>query len=216
MPNELWIYDVIGEGFFEAGVTAKGVRDELAKMDKKQPVIARINSPGGNVFDAIAIRAQLERWPGGVEVVVDGLAASAASYIATVGTSVAMVEGAMLMVHDPWTVAIGNAAEMHKAAATLDKIADSLVGAYAKKSGKADDEVRQTMQAETWFTVDDAIKYGLADSIMEGVAAAAFAIPKSFGFKHPPQPAEPPKQRPTNRLAAMQRQLDLTRASLSV
>jgi ATP-dependent Clp protease protease subunit len=210
MPNELWIYDIIGAGFFEEGVTAKSVRDELAKMDKKQRVSVRINSPGGDVFEAVAIRAQLEQWPAGVDVQVDGIAASAASYIATVGETVSMAEGSMFMVHDPWTIAIGNAAEMQKAAATLDKIADSLVGAYAKKAGKTDAEVRETMKAETWLTVDEAIEYGLADSKSDE-RAAAFAIPKAFGFKHPPQPAEPPKPRPANKLAALQRQLDLAR-----
>jgi ATP-dependent Clp protease, protease subunit len=215
MANELWIYDIIGEGFFESGVTGKSVRDELAKMDKNEAVNVRINSPGGDVFEAVAIRAQLEQWPAGVNVQVDGLAASAASYIATVGDNVTMAEGSMFMVHDPWTVAMGNAAEMQKAAATLDKIADSLAGAYARKSGKTDAEVRETMRAETWMTVDEAMAYGLADAKSEE-RAAAFAIPKAFGFKHPPKPAETPKQRATNQLAARQRQLDLTRAAFSV
>lgn len=211
MSNELWIYDIIGEGFFESGVTGKSVRDELANMDKKQPVQVRINSPGGDVFEAVAIRAQLEQWPAGVNVQVDGLAASAASYIATVGDDVTMSEGSMLMVHDPWTVAIGNAAEMSKAAATLEKIADSLVGAYSRKSGKSDKEVRDIMKAETWMTADEAIAYGLANGKSEE-KAAAFAIPKAFGFKRPPKPTEALRQRAVNKLAAMQRQLDLTRA----
>lgn len=211
MDNTIYIYDVIGAGFFEEGVTAKSVRDELAKMDKTKPVVARINSPGGDVFEGVAIRAQLEQWAAGVDIIVDGIAASAASYIATAGTSVSMAEGAMLMVHDPWTFAVGNAAEMQRAAATLDKIADSMVGAYAKKAGKSHEEVRDTMRAETWMTAAEAIEYGLADSTMEGVSAMAWAIPKAFGFKHPPQPAAEPKQRPTNGLAAKQRQLDLAR-----
>lgn len=212
MPNELWIYDIIGFGFFEEGVTSKSVRDELTKFDRKQPINVRINSPGGDVFEAVAIRALLAEWSAGVTVQVDGLAASAASYIATVGNTVSMAEGAMFMVHDPWTVAIGNAAEMQKAAATLDKIADSLVGAYAKKAGKSHDEVRETMKAETWMTADEAIDYGLADVKTEE-AVAAFAIPKAFGFKHPPQPPKAPEKRSANRLAAMQRQLDLTTAA---
>lgn len=209
MDNTLYVYDVIGAGFFEEGVTAKSVRDELAKMDKTKPVVARINSPGGDVFEGVAIRAQLEQWSAGVDIIVDGIAASAASYIATAGTSVSMAEGAMLMVHDPWTFAVGNAAEMQRAAATLDKIADSMVGAYAKKAGKSHEEVRDTMRAETWMTAAEAIEYGLADSTMEGVSAMAWAIPKAFGFKHPPQPAAEPKQRRVNELAAMRRRLEL-------
>lgn len=208
MDNTLYVYDVIGAGFFEEGVTAKSVRDELAKMDKTKPVVARVNSPGGDVFEGVAIRAQLEQWPAGVEIIVDGLAASAASYIATAGDKVSMAEGAMLMVHDPWTFAMGNAAEMQRAAMTLDKIADSMVGAYVKKSGKTTDEVRDTMRAETWMTADEAIAYGLADEKTED-SAMAWAIPKAFGFKHPPQPAAEPKQRRVNELAAMRRRLEL-------
>lgn len=210
MENTLFVYDIIGAGFFEEGVTAKSVRDELSKMDKSKRLTVRINSPGGSVFDGVAIRAQLEQWEAGVDVKVDGIAASAASYIATAGDTVSMAEGSMLMVHDPWTFAVGNAAEMQKAAVTLDKIADSMVGAYAKKSGKSNEEVRQTMRDETWLSADEAIAYGLADDKSDE-KAAAFAIPEAFGFKHPPKAAEPPKQRPTNGLAAKQRQLDLAK-----
>ena len=161
MANELWIYDTIGEGFFSAGVTAKAVRDDLAKMDTKQRLTVRINSPGGDVFEAVAINALLSEWKGGVDVQVDGLAASAASYIATVGDKVTMAEGSMLMIHDPWTVAVGNAEEMQRAADTLDKIADNLVGAYSRKSGLASAEVRDIMRAETWLTADEAVAKGL-------------------------------------------------------
>jgi ATP-dependent Clp endopeptidase proteolytic subunit ClpP len=210
MDNTLYIYDIIGEGFFESGVTAKSVRDELAKMNKSERLTVRINSPGGSVFDGVAIRAQLEQWATGVDVKVDGIAASAASYIATAGDNVSMAEGAMLMVHDPWTMAIGNAAEMQKAAATLDKVAESMVGAYARKSGKSNEQIRQTMKDETWLSADEAIAYGLANEKSDE-KAAAFAIPQAFGFKHPPQPAEEPKQRPTNGLAAKQRVIDLAK-----
>lgn len=208
MENTLFIYDVIGAGFFDEGVTAKSVRDELSKMNKSERLTVRINSPGGSVFDGVAIRAQLEQWEAGVDVKVDGIAASAASYIATAGDTVAMAEGAMLMVHDPWTFAVGNAAEMQKAAVTLDKIAESMVGAYAKKSGKSHEEVRQTMKDETWLSVDEAIEYGLADE-KSNEKAAAYAIPQAFGFKHPPKAAEPPKPRHKNELAAMRRRLEL-------
>ena len=212
MDNTLYIYDVIGAGFFEEGVTAKSVRDELAKMNKAERLTVRINSPGGNVFDGVAIRAQLEQWSAGVDVIVDGIAASAASYIATAGDNVSMAEGSMLMVHDPWTFAVGNAAEMQRAAETLDKIAESMVGAYAKKSGKSHEQVRETMRAETWLSADDAIAYGLAND-KSSDKAAAFVIPAAFGFKHPPQPAEQPKQRSVNKMAAYQRQLDLAKLS---
>lgn len=211
--KDIWILDFIGHGFFEDGVTAKSVRDDLAKVAKSDRLLVHINSPGGNVFEGVSIRALLASHPGGVDVSVEGLAASAASFIATVGEQVTMAEGAMLMVHDPWTIAIGNAAEMQKAAETLDKIAESLVGAYARKSGKSAEEIRAVMRAETWMTADEAVKFGLADSKSD-VAAAAYVIPASFGFKNPPQPAAAAKQRPTNRLAILERQLELIRAAI--
>lgn len=210
MPkNELFIYDVIGEGFFESGVTAKGVRDELAKFDKKERITARINSPGGDVFEGVAIRTLLAEWKAGVDVFVDGLAASAASFIATVGDTVTMAAGSMLMVHDPWSFVVGNAADMLEASKTLDKIADNLVTAYAEKSGQLPEVVRQVMRDETWYTPDEAVAFGLADSEQKELPAAAFIIPAAFGFKTPPQQPKKPEPRAANKIAALQRQLDL-------
>lgn len=207
---ELWIYDFIGHGFFEDGVTAEAVRDDLAKRDKSERLVARINSPGGDVFEAVAIRTLLAQWPGGVDVQVDGLAASSASYIATVGERVAIAEGGMIMIHEPWTVARGNSAKIRKAAATLDKVADSLVAAYSRKAGRGDDEVREAMKAETWFTADEAIAFGLAtEKAAEKVEA--FTVPKAFGFRNAPRVDEPPRRQLT-RYAAMRRHVDLTRA----
>jgi ATP-dependent Clp protease, protease subunit len=210
MDNVLWIYDFIGEGFFEAGVTAKGVRDDLAKLDREQPLSVRINSPGGDVFEAIAIRAQIAEWAAGVTVQIDGVAASMASHIATIGSTVTMAEGSMIMIHNPWTIAIGNADELAKEIATLRKIEGDFAKVYSEKSGQTVEVIRKALADETWFTVEEAIAFGLADDKSE-VAAAAFTIPKKFGFKHAPQPPKEPEQRPSGHLAILQRQLDLAR-----
>jgi ATP-dependent Clp protease, protease subunit len=211
VDNILWIYDFIGEGFFESGVTAKSVRDELAELDREQRLSVRINSPGGDVFEAIAIRAQLAEWEAGVDVQIDGIAASMASHIATLGQTVTMAEGSMIMIHSPWTVAIGNADELAREVATLRKIEGEFEKVYAEKSGQPVEVVRQKLAAETWFTVDEAIEFGLADAKAE-VKAAAFKIPKKFGFKHAPQAPETPAQRPTGKIAVLQRQLELARS----
>lgn len=212
MPNELYILDIIGSGWFEEGVTTRSVRDELAKLNKDERLTVYIDSPGGDVFQGVAIRAQIAQWPSGVDVMVLGLAASAASFIATAGDKVSMAEGSMLMVHDPWTIAVGNADDFRKAAGMLDQIAENIVGAYAKKSGKGDEEIRAIMKAETWMSPEKAIEFGLADE-KTAEPARAFKIPAAFGFKHPPCPAEVAKQRAANKIAAMQRQLDLARAA---
>src|SRR5574338_262904 len=104
MPQELWIYDVIGESFWESGVTAKGVRDELAKMKDTDPMTVRIKSPGGAVDHAVAIKTLLDQWKGLVSVQIDGLAASAASYIAMAGSHISIAEGSLFMIHNPWTM----------------------------------------------------------------------------------------------------------------
>lgn len=212
---DLWIYEIIGEDWLESGVTAKSVRDELAKLDKGERVNVRINSPGGDVFEAVAINALLAEWSGGVDVHVDGLAASAASYIATSGETVTMAEGSMLMIHDPWTVAVGNAAEMQRAAEMLDKVADNLVGAYARKSGLDRTAVRDIMRAETWLTASEAVDQGFANVVSESEAKAC-AVSPNFGYRNTPEKLqhEPPKPEPKRTaasVAAMRRKLEIAR-----
>jgi hypothetical protein len=104
---------------------------------------------------------------------------------------------------------------MTKTAGMLEQIADNLVGAYSKKSGQSAEAVREAMRAETWYNPEAAIEFGLANERMEE-RANAFMIPSTFGFKHPPKPATQPKQRATNRLAILKRELDLTLARHAV
>lgn len=170
--NELWAYDVIGEDFMGAGVSAKSVKSSMEGFDKNLPILVHINSPGGNVFDAVAIKSQLDGWKAGVDVQVDGLAASAASYIAMAGRTVTMARGSMMMIHDPWSVVVGNAAAMEAEANLLKKVAGQLAQAYSAKSGKDEEEMRAIMAAETWFTAEEAIEAGLANSLVESPASA--------------------------------------------
>lgn len=207
MPNELWIYDTIGEGFFESGVTDKSVRDDLAKFKNTEPLLVRINSPGGDIMQAVAIKTMLDQWKGEVSIQVDGLAASAASFIATTGGRVTMADGALYMLHNPWTVAVGDSRDMRKQAEVLDKIGGKLIEAYARRSGKGEPAITKMMDEETWLTSDECVEQGFADEVIKETAAAAFAVPAVMGFKHPPTAPVEPKQRPAGRLAALQRQL---------
>lgn len=215
MPNELWIYDVIGESFFESGVTDKSVRDELKKMKDTEPLTVRINSPGGSVAHAVAIKTMLDQWKGPVSVQIDGLAASAASFIAMAGQHSTIAEGSLLMIHHPWTMAVGNASDMRKTAEVLDKLGSSLQRAYEKRTGKSADEISAMMEAETWLTADEAVEMGFVTEKIE-VAAAAYEIPATMGFKHPPEktPIVEPKPRPENSIAAMQRRIDMARTAI--
>ena len=166
---ELSIHDEIGA----YGVSARDFIAELGKLPGDAALTLRLNSPGGSVFDAVAIYNALRRHAGPVTVSIDGIAASAASYIAMAGDSVVMPENAFLMIHDPSGLVMGTAGDMRAMAEALDKIAGALVKGYAAKSGKAEDDIAQLMAAETWFTAAEAVEAGFADTLAEPVKIAA-------------------------------------------
>jgi ATP-dependent Clp protease protease subunit len=166
---EVAIYDEIGA----YGISAKGFLAELGALPDGTPVDLRLNSPGGSVFDAVAIYNALKRHAGTVTVWIDGIAASAASYVAMAGDEIVMPENAFLMIHDPSGLAMGTAGDMRAMAEALDKIAGSLVRGYAAKSGKPDDEIAALMAAETWFDATDAVAAGFADRLADPVRMAA-------------------------------------------
>jgi hypothetical protein len=119
--GEIWLYDQVGEGFF-GGMSAKQFNDELNKLGKVDTVNLRINSPGGSVFDGVAIYNALKRHPARVEVDVDGIAASIASVIAMAGDEIRMASNSMMMIHDPHGFSQGGAGDMRKTADLLDQI----------------------------------------------------------------------------------------------
>jgi ATP-dependent protease ClpP protease subunit len=166
---EVVIYDEIGA----YGVSAKGFLAELGALPEGTPVDLRLNSPGGSVFDAVAIHNALKRHAGPVTVWIDGIAASAASYIAMAGDEIVMPENAFLMIHDPAGLVMGTAEDMRAMAEALDKVKGSLVSGYAAKSGRTPEEVSALMAAETWFDAGDAVAQGFADRLIEPVRIAA-------------------------------------------
>jgi ATP-dependent protease ClpP protease subunit len=166
---EVLIYDEIGA----YGVSAKGFLAELGALPDDAPIDLRLNSPGGSVFDAVAIHNALSRHAGMVTIWIDGIAASAASYIAMAGDEIVMPENAFLMIHDPSGMVIGTAADMRDMAGTLDKIAAGILRGYAARSGKPEDEIAALMAAETWLTAAEALEAGLATRMVEPVRIAA-------------------------------------------
>ena len=166
---EVVIYDEIGA----YGVSAKGFLAELGALPDGTPLALRINSPGGSVFDAVAIYNAIKRHSGSVTVWIDGIAASAASYIAMAGDEVVMPENAFLMIHDPAGMVMGTATDMRAMAEALDKIKGSLLQGYAAKSGRPQEEIAPLMAAETWLDAKDALDLGFADRIAEPVRIAA-------------------------------------------
>lgn len=183
---EIYIYDFIGEDLFSEGVTAKAFADELKAL-KGKALTVRINSPGGSVWDGMAIHSQLSQHQAPVTVKIEGLAASIASVIALAGDRVEIAEGGFMMIHDPWTMAMGTVDNLMQAAAMLEKIKGSIVEIYAKKTKKPYDEIAAMMAAETWMTGAEAVVLGFADSVMDTVKPQSMAKFDLQNYKNPPQ-----------------------------
>jgi ATP-dependent Clp protease protease subunit len=128
-----------------------------------------VNSPGGSVFEGIAIHNMLKRHKAKVNVHVDGLAASIASVIAMAGDTIFMPKNAMLMIHNAWTITYGNAAELRKAADDLDRISQSSMQTYLQKAGDklTAEKLQELLDAETWLSADEAFAYGFCDVVQE-------------------------------------------------
>jgi ATP-dependent Clp protease, protease subunit len=191
---ELLLYGDIGDDWFGIGPSA--VAEQLRAAGDISSITARINSRGGDVFDGATIYNLLASQGVPVNVVIDGLAASAASYIAMVPTvgegTITMGEGSMLMIHNPYCFALGNANELRKTADMLDKVRDSMLSGYMKRYSGTEDELKAALDAETWMTADDAKQAGLCDTIAGDDADddAAEGLAASFDlsiFRNVPQ-----------------------------
>lgn len=165
------IYGDIGDAFDEDSVSASGLLDMLSE-NKASEVELHVNSGGGSVFDAFAIMTALRNHPGTVTAYVDGLAASAASYLIAAADRVVMSSVAWLMVHDASGLVVGNAEDMRRTASDLERIDASIAAIYAKRSGPGVDW-RSLMDDETWLDAEQALELGLADEVEEAVAIAA-------------------------------------------
>jgi ATP-dependent protease ClpP protease subunit len=161
---ELDIYDDIGEDWWGEGVTAKQVRRTL-KAEKPGTIRVRIKSAGGDVFDGFAIYELLNEHSARVLVQVDSLAASMASVIAMAGDEVEMASGAMMMIHNPWALTMGEADDLRKQADVLDKMRDQIAAVYAAKTGRKREDLLAMMDAETWMTAQEAVDAGFADRV---------------------------------------------------
>jgi ATP-dependent Clp protease, protease subunit len=159
--TEILLYDEIGYW----GVTAKDFAGALAGITSPS-INVRINSPGGDVMDGLAIYNSLKAHPAAINTVVEGLAASAASFIMLAGDTVTMAENALVMIHKAWAMGIGNADDMTSLAGVLGKIDGQIAGMYSAKNGKSAEDNLAAMAAETWMTSAEAKEFGLVDSVI--------------------------------------------------
>ena len=164
----IYIYDVIG-GFF-GGVDAEQVSRDLARLDVSK-INVRINSPGGDVWDARAIMTALRQHPATITAHIDGVAASAATDIAMAADHVRISKGAEFMIHNAWTIAIGNRHEFLSLAERLENVDGAITDDYARRTGQSREQVTSWMDAESWFTAEQAIEHGFADELVEVVPA---------------------------------------------
>jgi ATP-dependent protease ClpP protease subunit len=200
---DVYVYDTIG-GWF-GGVDPQEFVLGLADLDVDQ-INLFVNSPGGDVYGAIAMTNALRRHPANITATVDGLAASAASFLITGADEIVMGQNSELMIHDAWGFAIGNAEDMRSMGDDLDRISQNIASMYAAQAGGTADDWRQIMLAETWYSADEAVTAGLADRV-DGADAedetdpeGAFDLSK-FQFAGRSQAPKPPLER----IAAMVR-----------
>ena len=152
------------ESFWGDEITPQMFRDEL--YAEEGDITLWINSPGGNVFAAAEIYTMIRDYPGSVTVRIASIAASAASVVAMAGNLVQMSPTALLMIHDPSTIAMGNAKDMEKAITTLNEVKESIINAYAAKTGLSRNRISKLMSDETWLNAKKALELGFADEIL--------------------------------------------------
>ncbi|MCW2253916.1 ATP-dependent protease ClpP protease subunit [Providencia alcalifaciens] len=163
--NTISILDVIGEDYWGEGVTTKRIAAALRAIGNND-VVVNINSPGGNMFEGLAIYNQLRAHSGKVTVNVLGIAASAASIIAMAGDEIQMGRGAFLMIHNCWGVCVGNRHDLAKLAQDMEPFDKSMCDIYMARSGQASDAISQMMDNETYIGASDAIEKGFADNLL--------------------------------------------------
>ena len=172
----LELYGTIAEtSWFDDDVTPQMFHDEL--FAGKGPVTVWLNSPGGDCIAASQIYTMLMDYQDDVTIKIDGIAASAASVIAMAGTRVLMAPTALMMIHNPMTMAYGNQADMEKAIEMLDEVKESILNAYEIKTSLSRAKLSHLMDSETWMNANKAIELGFADDILRDSKKAAADIP---------------------------------------
>lgn len=186
--GEIILTGFVGESFWGEGFTHREVLDALTEVGRNTDVNVFLNSGGGYVDDGKGIYNAFAAHKGKVTIYVEGIAASAASIIAMAGDEIIMRKGATMMIHDPLTFTYGNSADHQKSVEMLEVEATNLAGIYADRSGKTDEECREIMEEETWYTAEDAVAAGFADKAEKGKAKALASFDYSL-YEHAPAEA---------------------------
>lgn len=207
---EVFLYDAIVSDEIEAeywgGVAAAPFVKALRGI-KSQTIHLRINSPGGSIFAARAIEQALREHPARVVAHVDGLAASAASFILMAADEIVMSQGAMVMIHKGWTFTMGNADDMRRTTDLLDKLDGTLAKTYADRTKQSAEDIMKWMAAETWMDAEEAVSLGFADRIADNAPdAKAASLWDLRAFLKAPKPEQPEQPEPDNQHRERQQQ----------
>lgn len=183
---DLFLYDVIGDPWGENGIAK--VLDQIRAIKAKK-INLRINSPGGYVFDGIAIYNVLKDHGAEITTHIDGIAASIASVIAMVGKKICIADNAMLMIHNPSVLAAGYAEDLRKTADVLDQLKETIITTYENRTKRDRAELAKLMDDESYFDAKQSVDLGFADEISEGVKASACFDLAAFGYRNAAQMA---------------------------
>jgi len=178
--------------------------DQIEQLHDVSTINLRINSPGGDVFEAVAMQGAMVRHPATFVAHIDGLAASAASFLIRGADKRVITDGGFLMIHQAMGGAFGNAEDLLSVASALEKIDEAIVRGYVKATGKSEEQVKEWVNAETWFSAEEALEYGFVDEIFEAAPVkSAFDLSSSFNktpdsvlaavakWADPPKPSAP-------------------------
>lgn len=203
--NDIGEIDIYGEivdtALFDDDTSATSFKDALKELKQVKNINVNLNSGGGDVFTGVAIHNMLKTHKAHVTIKIDGLAASIASVIAMAGDKVVMPRNAMMMIHNAWTMGVGDARDLRKQADDLDKINNVVIESYTDKNPELDvDELKDMMNDETWLSAQEAYELGLIDEIAEANKAAANItknqierydnVPRKFRNEGEPKPPE--------------------------
>lgn len=179
--GEIWLYGLIGLDFWGDGVTAKQFADDLKALGNVSTIDLRLNSDGGVVTDARAMYNLLVEHKAEVRVHIDGIAASAASFLAMAGNDIEIAEGGFVMIHNARGMTLGEAEDHRRMADLLDTMNGTIRKTYGARTGNSDAKLKEWMAAETWFDGNDAVANGFADRIVpNNMRAAAVRDPERF------------------------------------
>lgn len=202
--GEIYLYGAIGMSWFGDGVTAKQFAKDLKDLGSVSAIDLRINSEGGSVPEAEAIYTHLVEHKASVTAHIDGMAASAASFIAMAGDEILISDSGFVMIHDARMMEYGTADDFRRAADLLDRTTDKIVQKYAKRTGNDEKKIRNWMRDETWFIGEEAVTNGFADKVVENLKVAASVVDPTR-YRHLPAALLPRRAAAVAKLEALRR-----------